>query len=65
MEPDAIRARVTDPSEEVARTIAHYNLLALPVVDESDHLLGVVTVDDAIDVILPEEWQHRLPKLFR
>ena len=30
-----------------------------------DHLLGIVTVDDAIDVILPEEWQHRLPKLFR
>jgi len=62
---DAIRARVTDPADAVARTIAHYNLLALPVVDENDHLLGVVTVDDAIDVILPEEWQRRLPKLFR
>jgi flagellar motility protein MotE (MotC chaperone)/sporulation protein YlmC with PRC-barrel domain len=65
MSRNAIRARVTDPADEVARTIAHYNLLALPVVDEADHLLGVVTVDDAIDVILPEEWQHRLPKLFR
>jgi magnesium transporter len=62
---DVIRARVTDPADEVARIIAHYNLLALPVVDESDRLLGVVTVDDAIDVILPEEWQRRLPKLFR
>src|SRR5579884_2796221 len=58
---DIIKAHVTDPADEVARTVAHYNLLALPVVDESDRLLGVVTVDDAIDVILPEEWQRRLP----
>ncbi len=62
---DPIRAHATDPAEEVAKTIAHYNLLALPVVDDADHLLGVVTVDDAIDVILPEEWQRSLPKLFR
>ncbi|HLZ07821.1 MAG TPA: CBS domain-containing protein, partial [Chloroflexota bacterium] len=48
MEPDAIRARVTDPADEVARMIAHYNLLAIPVVDDNDRLLGVVTVDDAI-----------------
>ena len=65
MDPDVISARVTDPAEDVARTIAHYNLLAVPVVDDSDRLLGIVTVDDAIDVILPEEWQRRLPKLFR
>lgn len=62
---DVIKAHVTDPADEVARTVAHYNLLALPVVDENDHPLGVVTVDDAIDVILPEEWQRRLPKIFR
>jgi magnesium transporter len=62
---DIIKAHVNDPADEVARTIAHYNLLALPVVDENNHLLGVVTVDDAIDVILPEEWQRRLPKIFR
>ena len=62
---EPIKARVTDPSEEVARTIAHYNLLAIPIVDDADHLLGVVTIDDAIDLILPEEWRPRLPKLFR
>jgi Mg/Co/Ni transporter MgtE len=62
---DVVKARATDPAVEVARTIAHYNLLAVPVVDDEDHLLGVVTVDDAIDLILPEEWQPRLPKLFR
>ena len=62
---DVVKAHATDPADEVARTIAHYNLLSLPVVDEADRLVGVVTVDDAIDVILPEEWQRRLPKLFR
>jgi CBS domain-containing protein/sporulation protein YlmC with PRC-barrel domain len=62
---DVVKARVNDPADEVARTIAHYNLLAVPIVDEEDHLLGAVTVDDAIDLILPEEWQRRLPKLFR
>ena len=62
---DPIKARVDEPAAEVARTIAHYNLLAIPVVDEADHLIGVVTVDDAIDLILPEEWQPRLPRLFR
>lgn len=65
MERNVIKAHATDPSDEVARTIAHYNLLEMPVVDINDRLLGVVTVDDAIDVILPEEWQRRLPKLFR
>jgi magnesium transporter len=40
--------------EEVARLIAHYNFLALPVVDFGNRLLGVVTVDDVIDIIHDE-----------
>src|SRR6476646_12241613 len=40
--------------EEVARTISKYNLLALPVVDEGGHILGIVTVDDVIDAIVRE-----------
>ncbi len=40
--------------EEVAKKIAHYNLLALPVVDFGNRLLGVVTVDDVIDIIHDE-----------
>ncbi len=40
--------------EEVARLIAHYNFLALPVVDFGNRLLGVVTVDDVIDIIQEE-----------
>ena len=44
--------------------IAKYNLLALPVVDAEDHLLGIVTADDALDLILPDEWKIKLPRLF-
>ena len=40
--------------EEVARLISKYNLLAVPVVDEGGHVLGIVTVDDVIDAIVRE-----------
>lgn len=41
--------------EEVAKLIGKYNLLAMPVVDDGKHLLGIVTVDDVIDAIVQEE----------
>lgn len=41
--------------EEVARIISKYNLLALPVTDSNNHVIGVVTVDDVIDVLLAEQ----------
>jgi magnesium transporter len=41
--------------EEVARLISKYNLLAMPVVDEGQHILGIVTVDDVIDALVKEE----------
>jgi len=40
--------------EEVAQIVARYNYLAVPVLDEDDHLLGIVTVDDVVDVIREE-----------
>ena len=40
--------------EEVARIVAQYNFLAVPVVDSESHLLGIVTVDDVVDVIREE-----------
>ena len=41
--------------EEVSRLIAKYNLLALPVIDEGRHMMGIVTVDDVIDAIVREQ----------
>jgi magnesium transporter len=54
MTTDLISARVDMDQEEVARQVASYNLLAIPVVDEESKLVGVITVDDVIDVIKDE-----------
>ncbi len=51
MDTDVIRAYVNDDQEEVARIIAKYDLLGLPVVDEDERLVGLITVDDIIDVL--------------
>ncbi len=45
------------PLSQVTRYFATYNLVAIPVVDENDHLLGAITVDDVIDHMLPENWR--------
>jgi len=54
MTTDLISARVDTDQEEVARQVASYNILAIPVVDEENKLVGVITVDDVIDVIKDE-----------
>jgi magnesium transporter len=51
---DAVKVSVTEDVEEVARTFDKYDFFALPVVGENDRLLGVITVDDVIDVIREE-----------
>jgi CBS domain-containing protein len=50
--------------DEVAEVVAHYNLLAVPVVDDEQRLVGIVTVDDAIDTVIPTAWKKRLPRVF-
>jgi magnesium transporter len=54
MSTDVIKVRTSTDQEEVARIVATYNLLAVPVVDGEDKLVGIVTVDDVIDVIREE-----------
>jgi len=44
---------------EVARTMTDYNLVMLPVVDDGQHLVGVVTVDDVLELTLPAGWRRR------
>ena len=54
METNVIYVNTLDDKEEVAQKFSKYDFLALPVVDNEGRLVGIVTVDDAIDVILEE-----------
>jgi magnesium transporter len=54
MEEERRRVRATDDQEEVARLFGKYNLVAAPVVDQDEKLVGVITVDDVVDVIEEE-----------
>ncbi|HWY17812.1 MAG TPA: CBS domain-containing protein [Solirubrobacteraceae bacterium] len=50
----------TDASfEELARLMADYNLTAIPVVDEHERMVGVITVDDVLEAMLPRGWRRR------
>lgn len=57
-------AHADDSARDVSEKIAEYNLLALPVVDETGDILGIITVDDAMELLLPKGWRQRLPRLF-
>lgn len=54
VDAERVRVRATDDQEEVARLFEHYNLIAVPVVDVGNRLVGVITVDDVVDVIEEE-----------
>jgi magnesium transporter len=64
MIPEPVAVGVLADQDEVAQVVARYNLLAVPVVDSEGRLAGIVTVDDAMDSILPTAWKKRLPRLF-
>lgn len=54
MVPHVVRCSVETSQEEVARLVARYDLLSIPVVDTQNRLVGVITVDDVLDVIQEE-----------
>src|ERR1700682_4072718 len=54
IDEDRRRVSVLDDQEEVARLFGKYNLVAAPVVDTTDRLVGVITIDDVVDVIEEE-----------
>ena len=58
MRPSSLRIRVTTSAAEVSRILASYNLVSVPVIDENHRLVGVVTVDDVLDHMLPEDWRN-------
>ena len=54
MTQDPIFVHTLDDREDIAKLFSHYDLLALPVVDSENRLVGIITVDDAIDVLQEE-----------
>lgn len=60
-----ITVNLTDDQETVAQIVSKYDLLAIPVVDDQNHLHGIVTADDALDKIIPTAWKKRLPRFYR
>jgi len=54
MDDDPVYVNVDDDQEDVARTVAKYDILAVPVVDAQHHILGIVTHDDAMDALEEE-----------
>jgi CBS domain-containing protein len=61
MDSDPIRVAPDAELTDIALLMADYNLHAMPVVDDTDHVLGVVTVDDVLKAIIPEDWRRREP----
>lgn len=62
MDPEVIHVHASSDQEEAARLMSRYDLLALPVVDDEDHLLGLITHDDLVAVLEEEATEdfHRL-----
>jgi CBS domain-containing protein len=61
---DPVHLGPTAEAKEIAELIAEYNLLALPIVDDDGRMLGIVTVDDVMEELIPEEGGRRLPRIF-
>lgn len=61
-EPDPVRVGPDTDLPDVAVLMCDYNLLNLPVVDHDDHVIGVITVDDALEATVPDQWRRREPQ---
>jgi magnesium transporter len=64
MDSDFVWISPDESQEKAARMMTDYNLLALPVLDGEGRIVGIITVDDAMEVLLPEPWLKRLPQVF-
>ncbi len=61
MDSDPVRVNPDADLTDIALLMADFNLYSIPVVDEQDRLLGVVTVDDVLEATIPEDWRRREP----
>lgn len=60
MSTRVISVNVSDDQEEVAKVVSKYDFLAIPVIDDFDHMLGIITVDDVIDILEEEATEDML-----
>jgi CBS domain-containing protein len=60
VQPMPVRLRADADFTDVALLMADYNLAEAPVVDDDDHLVGVVSVDDVLETLIPETWRRRV-----
>lgn len=65
MHTELFHVHADTPAEEVASLLSKYDLLALPVLDEDGVMLGVVTFDDALEDVIPEDLREKLPRNYR
>jgi len=61
MQVEVVSVLPTSSQEEVANVLSRYDLLAVPVVNNENVMLGIVTFDDALEYTLPEDIKSRLP----
>ncbi|OBI20343.1 magnesium transporter MgtE [Mycobacterium sp. E2327] len=61
MDSDPVRVSADADLTDIALLMADFNLYSIPVVDEQDRVLGVVTVDDILEATIPEDWRRREP----
>lgn len=59
-----LTVRLEEPARAVAHKMAEYNLATIPVIDSEGCILGVIHIDDAMDVLLPDLWSRRTRRLF-
>ena len=64
MNERVMSVELLDDRDHVAQIISKYNLLTVPVVDDQQHLLGIVTWDDALDEYIPPALKKRLPRFY-
>jgi magnesium transporter len=64
MHQKVVSANVMTKQDTLAQMISKYNLLTIPVVDDANRLLGMVTADDALDKIIPTAWKKKLPRFY-
>jgi CBS domain-containing protein len=61
MDDDPVRVSAGTDLTDIALLMGDYNLYSVPVVDDEDRVLGVVTVDDVLEALIPEDWRRREP----